>query len=312
MVYKLSRFGRNAADILSNVQIMQDNNVNLMCVGDGIDSTTDAGKLLLSVLSAVTEIERENIRAQTMAGRWQKAREGKWNGGQSPYGYRIEKGDLVVKEPEAELVRLIFDKFANTDMGYSGVASWLNANGHRKSVRRDDQSSRISAHFVKAILDNPVYIGKIAYGRVRSEKIKGKRNEYHRVRQDDYELFDGRHEALISNELWDAVRRKRAGTGVKTEKRYGFKHCHILSGLVMCRSAERPCAAGSTASRKRTVPANAMRAIGIISAGTRHLLPARNAGTGTTSARISWMPRCAPWSRRPCGTWTSPSASCPP
>ena len=40
---------------------------------DGIDSSKDAGKLMISVLSAVAEIERENIRVQTMEGRIQKA-----------------------------------------------------------------------------------------------------------------------------------------------------------------------------------------------------------------------------------------------
>ena len=34
-------------------------------------------------------IERENIRVQTMEGRIQKAREGKWNGGFAPYGYNL-------------------------------------------------------------------------------------------------------------------------------------------------------------------------------------------------------------------------------
>ena len=42
-----------------------------------------------SVLSAVAEIERENIQEQTMAGRRQKARDGKWNGGFAPYGYKL-------------------------------------------------------------------------------------------------------------------------------------------------------------------------------------------------------------------------------
>ena len=81
LVFKLSRFGRNAADVLSTLQVMQDFGVNLICVEDGIDSSKDAGKLMISVLSAVAEIERENIRVQTMEGRIQKAREGKWNGG---------------------------------------------------------------------------------------------------------------------------------------------------------------------------------------------------------------------------------------
>ena len=43
--------------------------MNLICVEDGIDSSKDAGKLMISVLSAVAEIERENIRVQTMEGR---------------------------------------------------------------------------------------------------------------------------------------------------------------------------------------------------------------------------------------------------
>lgn len=59
LVFKLSRFARNAADVLSTLQIMQDYGVNLICVEDGIDSSKDAGKLMISVLSAVAEIERE-------------------------------------------------------------------------------------------------------------------------------------------------------------------------------------------------------------------------------------------------------------
>ena len=63
LVFKLSRFGRNAADVLNSLQLMQDFGVNLICVEDGIDSSKDAGKLMISVLSAVAEIERENISA---------------------------------------------------------------------------------------------------------------------------------------------------------------------------------------------------------------------------------------------------------
>ena len=74
LVFKLSRFGRNAADVLTSLQRMQDYGVNLICVEDGIDSSKDSGKLMISVLSAVAEIERENILVHTMEGRRQKAR----------------------------------------------------------------------------------------------------------------------------------------------------------------------------------------------------------------------------------------------
>ena len=83
---------------------MQDFGVNLICVGGCIDSSKDAGKLMISVLSAVAEIERD-IRTQTMAGREQKAREGKWNGGFAPYGYKLENGNLVIAEDEVEVIR---------------------------------------------------------------------------------------------------------------------------------------------------------------------------------------------------------------
>ena len=116
LVFKLSRFGRNAADVLATLQVMQDFGVNLICVEDGIDSSKDAGKLMISVLSAVAEIERENIRVQTMEGRMQKAREGKWNGGFAPYGYSLIDGKLEVNEEEAVAIRMIFDQYVNTDL----------------------------------------------------------------------------------------------------------------------------------------------------------------------------------------------------
>ena len=101
LVFKLSRFGRNAADVLSSLQKMQDYGVNLICVEDGIDSSKDAGKLMISVLSAVAEIERENILVQTMEDRRQKAGEGRWNGGFAPYGYQLVNGELIIAEDEA-------------------------------------------------------------------------------------------------------------------------------------------------------------------------------------------------------------------
>ena len=136
LVFKLSRFGRNAADVLNSLQFMQDYGVNLICVEDSIDSSKEAGKLMISVLSAVAEIERENILVQTMEGRRQKAREGRWNGGFAPYGYKLVDGKLLIEEDEAEVIRLIFDKYIHTNLGANGVADFLNKHGYKKkSVR---------------------------------------------------------------------------------------------------------------------------------------------------------------------------------
>ena len=156
---------------------MQDYGVNLICAEDGIDSSKEAGKLLISIIAAVAEMECENIRVQTMAGREQKAREGKWNGGFAPYGYKLENGELVIAEDEVEIIQMIFDRYIHTNDGINGVANYLNNHGYTKKLRQNGTIPSFSSSFIKKIIDNPVYMGKIAYGRRRTEKKTGTRNE---------------------------------------------------------------------------------------------------------------------------------------
>ena len=131
---------------------MQDFGVNLVCVEDGIDSSKDAGKLMISVLSAVAEIERENIRVQTMEGRIQKAREGRWNGGFAPYGYQLVDGKLLINEEEAEAIRVIYDQYVHTDIGANGIAKYLENHGIRKIPRQNGKNPLFDAHLIRLIL----------------------------------------------------------------------------------------------------------------------------------------------------------------
>lgn len=236
LVFKLSRFGRNAADVLSTLQVMQDFGVNLICVEDGIDSSKDAGKLMISVLSAVAEIERENIRVQTMEGRIQKAREGKWNGGFAPYGYQLVNGKLEINEEEAVAVRTIYDQYVNTDIGSNGISKYLENHGIRKIQRQNGKNPLFDAHLVRLILKNPVYCGKIAYGRRKTEKVHGTRNEYHLVEQDNFLLVDGLHEAIIPEDVWNAAQVKLVAQARKYEHVNKGKNerTHLLSGIVKC------------------------------------------------------------------------------
>lgn len=236
LVFKLSRFGRNAADVLYSLQLMQDYGVNLICVEDGIDSSKESGKLMISVLSAVAEIERENIRAQTMAGREQKAREGKWNGGFAPYGYTLVNGELIVAEDEAEVIRKIFERYIHTNDGIHGVAEYLNKHGYQKKVRQNGSLQQFSRSFVDGVLDNPVYMGKIAYGRRRTEKKIGTRNEMHIVEQDEFPTYDGKHEALVSEEDWNLAQRKKQHRSFQRDAFKDPAHAHILSGILVCPS----------------------------------------------------------------------------
>ena len=236
LVFKLSRFGRNAADVLSTLQTMQDFGVNLICVEDGIDSSKDAGKLMISVLSAVAEIERENIRVQTMEGRIQKARDGKWNGGFPPYGYSLKDGVLQINEEEAPAIRTIFEQWVSTDIGANGLAKYLEKHGIHKIPRHNGKNPLFDAALIRKIIKNPVYCGKIAYGRRKTEKVHGTRNEYKLVEQDDYLVVDGLHEGIVSEEMWNHAQVKMTAQAKKYEHVNKAKdtRTHLLSGLLKC------------------------------------------------------------------------------
>lgn len=301
LVFKLSRFGRNAADVLSTLQVMQDFGVNLICVEDGIDSSKDAGKLMISVLSAVAEIERENIRVQTMEGRIQKAREGRWNGGFAPYGYRLVDGKLEVNEEEAPAIRTIFDQYVNTDMGATGVAKYLENHGISKIQRQNGKNPLFSSSTIQKILKNPVYCGKIAFGRRRTEKVKGTRNEYKLVEQDSYLLVDGLHEGLVSEEVWQAAQVKMKANAQKYElvARPKTDRVHLLSNILKCPV----CGAGMYGNKsiKKRPDGTKYKDSIITAASTAICSGATSVITASRFRRKCWMRQLLKW----CPSWSA-------
>ncbi len=67
LVFKLSRFGRNAADVLNSLQLMQDFGVNLICVEDGIDSSKEAGKLMILILTESSQTFNAAMTSSTIS-----------------------------------------------------------------------------------------------------------------------------------------------------------------------------------------------------------------------------------------------------
>lgn len=256
IVFKLSRFGRNTADVLSSLEIMREYGVNLISVEDNIDSSKDTGKFMLTILAAVAEMERENILVQTMEGRKRKAREGLWNGGQAPYGYilsknltpdlysTLEEGEediknnkdsLATDKDTRDIVRMIFDRYVHTTDGINGIVNYLNSQGIKKKIMSKNDIDRFTTSFIRGVIDNPVYIGKIAYGRRKNEKIEGTKAEYHVVKNDIQPvLYKGLHKALISEEDWNKAHTKRIEEGGRCEKVHSLNHRYLLSAIVAC------------------------------------------------------------------------------
>ena len=77
-------------------------------------------------------------------------------------------------------------------------------------------------------------MGKIAYGRRRTEKKTGTRNETYVVEQSDFPVYERIHEAIIAEEDWELAQEKRSKNNYRREKIHDPEHAHILSGILKC------------------------------------------------------------------------------
>lgn len=167
--------------------------MNLICVEDGIDSSKDAGKLMISVLSAVAEIERENIRVQTMEGRIQKAREGKWNGGFAPYEYHLVEQDNFL------LVDGLHEAIISEEVWNAAQAKLI---AQAKKYEHVNKGKNERTHLLSGIVKCPV-CGAGMYGN-KSIKYKKDGSKYK-----DFFYYRCKHVIC------------RGGINVITESRYG-------------------------------------------------------------------------------------------
>lgn len=176
VVYKIDRLSRALMDFARLVEVFDRHGVTFVSVTQSFNTTTSMGRLTLNVLLSFAQFEREvigeRIRDKVAASR----RRGMWMGGFVPMGYRVENRKLAIHEPEAAIIRMIFERFLRVGSA-TVLARQLKAENvcsHRGRI--------IDKGNLYRILRNRVYIGLAVHKGV---------------------AYPGEHAAIVSQSLWD-------------------------------------------------------------------------------------------------------------
>ena len=218
---KLDRISRNVRDFLNLWDFFEQHGVTLHLVREKFDTSSPYGRLFMVMTAAFAELERENIRENTLKVMLDRTERGLRNG--SPcLGYVSSeggKGRLVVEEEGAKLIRLIFNLFEK--MGSAGaVVRELHRRGIKYPLSQTkDGKTRGGKPFKKQqvirLLRNPVYIGWIKWG--------------------DAPITLDAHPAIISPEQFERVGTRLAETTARRRNfRTSQKKSYLLSSLLRC------------------------------------------------------------------------------
>lgn len=208
MVYRLDRLSRSQKDTMTLIQdYFLKNNVAFVSVSETLDTTTPFGMAMIGILAVFAELERATITDRMQGGIKKRIESGyRLNGGNyMPTGYKKgvdENGNsiLVIDEPEARKVKLIYDVY-EMKHSVSEVQKVLKEKGYERR--------RFTT--IRQILSNSLYIGQVKY-----------RDE----------CFEGVHEPIISKEQFERVQ-KLLSLQPKG-KNFGKNRESLFGGLITC------------------------------------------------------------------------------
>lgn len=170
-------------------------------------------------------------------GRLLSISEGNYLGSIPPYGYDkvvITEGKrkcptLAINPEQADVVRMIFDMYANKDLGRPTICNHLDSLGIKPP--KGEHWSHIA---LKDMLTNVHYLGKVKWNWRKvvtivedSEIVKTRP----KAQIGEFLIYDGKHEAIISQELFDKAQEK---IGKRHRAKATTKVRNPLVGLLYC------------------------------------------------------------------------------
>ena len=262
--YRLDRISRNIGDFAALIEELNGLNIEFISIKEQFDTSSPMGRAMMYICSVFSQLERETIAERIRDNMHELSKTGRWLGGMTPLGYVSESIEHVTVEgkvkkacklklipEEADLVRLIFSKFLETN-SLSKTETFLVQNNI--TTRRGILFNRFS---IKNIIMNPVYMiaDKYAYKYLTENEVDLFASEtqfdgrhgvmaYNRTIQktgaankirpmDEWIVSVGKHTGIISGEEWI-----KAQSNLEQNRSKSFRkprsNVALLSGLLRC------------------------------------------------------------------------------
>src|SRR5690242_10369804 len=215
VVYKIDRLTRSLADFAKIVEILDARSASFVSVTQQFNTTTSMGRLTLNILLSFAQFEREVIGERIRDKIAASKKKGMWMGGIPPLGYRVHDRKLVIVDGEAEIVRIIFRRYAELgsvrllkdEFEARGLKSksWTSASGRRVGGKPFSRGA------LYLMLQNRLYRGEIVH--------KG-------------QSHPGEHPPIIDQPLWDAVQAQLAANTADRNSGTRIRQPSLLAGML--------------------------------------------------------------------------------
>jgi DNA invertase Pin-like site-specific DNA recombinase len=205
VVYKIDRLSRSLMDFSKLVEVFDRAGVTFVSVTQSFNTTTSMGRLTLNILLSFAQFEREVI-AERVRDKIRASRQkGMWMGGSVPLGYVVQNRKLVVHEPDAAVVRSMFERFLRVGSA-TVLAQELRAEGLLTTKGRP-----IDKGYLYKCLSNRTYLGLAIHKGI---------------------AYPGEHAAIIYQDLWDKVHAILAENGRARSANTRTQTPALLKGLI--------------------------------------------------------------------------------
>jgi DNA invertase Pin-like site-specific DNA recombinase len=224
VVHKFDRFARNRTDALAIKSLLRyDYEIKVFSVSEpSEDSDGPMGALIEGIMESVADWYSKNLAAEVAKGKKERTLQGLHNNS-APFGMKKNEDKVLIPdESELPALQLAFELYATSQYSDQDIAHILNQRGFRTNRGR-----LFSKDTVRAILQNPIYLGKVRYQ--QCQRTGDGRRSYAAPIQ----WLDGKHQAVISEDLFNQcqeIRYKRAGHHQPTVK----YNPYLLRDIVYC------------------------------------------------------------------------------